>query len=109
MMAPLMALAGAFAIASPGQSNAECIATLARALEPSGEVAREVAEAAVTGCVSTEPIAPANSLFASLPPEKRAEIVNLGRSIARDNAVLYILRIRACRKTLGCDLGSLAG
>lgn len=108
MIAGLIALAGAFATATPGQSNRECVFALARALEPSGEEARLVAEAAVIGCVSTEPTAPPSSLFAAMPPEKQTELITLSRAITRENALLYIVRIRACRKTVGCDLRALA-
>lgn len=107
MTLALIALAGAFATATPGQSTGACVLALARSLEPSGEEAGAVAEAAVAGCISTETPAAPNSLFASLPPEQQVQTISAARAMERGKALLYVVRIRACRKTVGCDAKAL--
>lgn len=97
-------IAAAFGVMSPGQSHEVCLRTVAASLEVSGEAPRDVASATVSACVAAERQPAPGSLMAQMPPERLMEVVRLRRELSRDEVALFVVRVRACRKTQGCDV-----
>ena len=84
---------GLFAAPQPGETHTQCLLSVAKALEPSGESADTIAQSAVTACVALEEVKPTadNEL-----------ILNQIRDSFRNFLALHITRERACRHTPGC-------
>lgn len=76
-------------------------------LEPSGEPAQVVVDAAFTACRSLEIRARPGSRLASLSPEGQETVLATLRSLAAEDLILRVTRIRACRNTRGCDVASI--
>lgn len=111
MLTILMTVA-AFAQASPGQSHPDCLMSVTRALEVSGEDARNVASAVVSACNPTDPLAsgptPPDSLWAKMSVQLRTETIEFARELSRAEVVLMVVRLRACRRTLNCKVDAIA-
>ena len=45
--------------------------------------------------------------FARLSPKTQNDVMRVSRERWRDEALLHLLRLRACRKTVGCDVNTL--
>lgn len=103
MIGIVIALA-AFAAPQAGQTYDQCLLSVARALEPSGEPADAVAQAAITACgvLEMKPSVNAPGAF----EQQQATIATLRDSFRRFVA-LEVVRIRACRRTAGCTPTSL--
>ncbi len=116
---PLLALAAAaaqavpapppapFAAAQPGQRHDACLRAVATTLEVSGEGLGDIAAATVAACMPAEERAAEDSAFARLSPKTQNEIVRTRRDDYRGAVHLFLVRLRACRKTVGCDVGTL--
>lgn len=99
-------LAGALAATAEAQPG-DCVRATARALEVSGEPSADVARAVAAACDNSFKIGPAGSLDSAMTLDERKQMSADFRHIAGDNALLFILRLRACRKTSGCALSSV--
>jgi hypothetical protein len=97
----------AFAASIAGQSHKDCLRTMGDTLEISGEAASDVAAATVTACVSTEAAADQKSIYATSSTDDQMKIISMSRELSRDEVMLRVVRIRACRKTPNCKLDQI--
>lgn len=96
-----------FALPPVGASHGDCLRSVSNALEISGEGIGDIASAAVTACIPAERAFEADSAFARLSPKTQNELMRASRDQWRAETLLHLLRLRACRKTLGCDINTL--
>jgi hypothetical protein len=96
-----------FAMPPAGASHETCLRSVASALEVSGEGIGDIASATVTACIPAERVVDADSAFARLSPKTQNELMRASRDQWRADTLLHLLRLRACRKTLGCDINTL--
>lgn len=82
----------------------QCLWDAARDLEPSGEPTVGVVDAAFSACRSAEPQAGPGSRLASLNSEGQQRVLGEMAALLREDLGLYVMRLRACRNTAGCDL-----
>ena len=78
---------------------AECAQKMTTEYERSGESAGDVATAVVVECSKHEGPIPPDSLLAKLSPEKQREILELQKSIRRDQIIRDIVALRAMRSS----------
>lgn len=83
-----------------------CLWDAARDLEPSGEPTPIVVNAAFAACRSMEPQARPGTTLASLSPEGQQRVLGELAALVREDLGLYVMRIRACRNTTGCDVAA---
>lgn len=99
-MIGLVIALGVFAAPQPGQNYPQCLLSVARALEPSGETAEAIAQSADTACAVLEQSPnPGNAAV--------TEVVNELRESFRHLLALQIVRERACSRTPKCILSTL--
>ena len=105
MLAAIIGLL-AFAAASPGQNEHECISQVTKALEVSGDDPRNIATATIQACTPTDALrmgaSSPGSLWSTMSSEERAKVLELKTRLTTDSIILMVERIRACRKTPGC-------
>lgn len=112
-MLTLIALAVASALQSTPATGegrepyAACLWDTVDRLEPSGEPARVVVDAAFTACRPLEPQPTPGSRLASLSPEGQATVLSTFRALATEDLILRMTRVRACRNTEGCRIDDL--
>jgi hypothetical protein len=107
MIVPLLLLGlQAFAQPVPGQPHAQCLKSVAAALEASGEGLGDVASATVTACIPAE-AGGRTEAFERLSPKTQNELIRSEREQRRAEVVLMLVRLRACRRTVGCDVNAL--
>lgn len=107
-MTPLLLAATAivnFAQPAPGESHADCLKSVALALEASGEGLGEIAAATVSACIPVED--KRSDAFSRVSPKTQEELLRLERDRYRQAVQLRMMRLRACRKTVGCDVNAL--
>ena len=100
-------LAAVFASAIPGQSHTDCLKAVSLILERSGESASDVASATVEACVAAEMRPQPGSLAASMSPDDQIKLLNMQRELSAGQVRLRVVRLRACRKTIGCEIESV--
>lgn len=84
------------------ESSEGCINATSRALEPSAEPARDVAAAVAAEC-DVRKGAPAGSLAATMNGSQLQAL----RRLHQDSAIVFVMRLRACRRTPGCVLSNV--
>ena len=104
----IMLTATAFAAAMPGQDYDDCLATIGRALEASGEDAGNVASATVSACNSVNPVTSAPAVGSPMSSDEWIDSIALSRELSRDEVLLMVVRIRACRRSLNCRVDAIA-
>lgn len=100
-------IAASFGQPTPGQDRQTCLTEMATTLEASGEQASDVAWAAVRACKKAEQSAHPGSLYAQMPLEERVRIDKVFDEMSYKDALLVVVRLRACRKTSGCNVSTL--
>jgi len=98
----LLVLAAVVTSASQPSGSEGCVYSTARALEPSGEPARDVAAAVAAEC-DIRKGAPADSLAGQMS-EANAQAY---RRLDEEFAIVFVMRLRACRRTPGCNLAEV--
>lgn len=89
------------------QRPADCVSSLARAWEVSGEAAADVAAAVAAACDTTFDQAPANSVLGRTDFEQRRRLSEDSRRLIHGAALVLVVRLRACRRTPSCALESI--
>lgn len=109
MQAALIALTvtAAFATAAPDQKHTDCLRSVATALEVSGEAASDVASATINACIPAEAYSKLGSVGASMTSQDRQEITRALRQAFEVWTLERVVRLRACRKTKGCEISTL--
>lgn len=85
----------------------QCLWDAARDLEPSGEPTAGVVDAAFSACRSAEPQIRPGSRLASLNSEGQQRVLGEMAALVREDLGLFVMRLRACRNTAGCDLSTV--
>lgn len=83
-----------------------CTRTAARLYEVSGEPAVDVAQAVALVC-EDKSVPPVDSLFWRMSLEQQKQARDLKRELTRNEALVYVMGLRTCRKTIGCKLSSI--
>ncbi|WP_374597985.1 hypothetical protein [Brevundimonas sp.] len=105
----LMTIMAALAMqAAPAEDTSDlhgrCLWDNARDFEPSGEPVPGVVQAALSACRALEIEARPGTRLASLSPEGQQRVLGALEALVREDLELYVMRIRACRNTTGCDV-----
>lgn len=109
-MITILALAAALQAAPPSappHPYAECLRAAVDRLEPSGEPAEVVVQAAFTSCRDEEITPRPGSQLAALSPDGQAQVLRTMHDLLTEDLVLRVTRVRACRNTAGCDVNQV--
>lgn len=99
--------AGPAAPEAPTHPYATCLWDAVDRLEPSGEPAQVVVDAAFTTCRSLEIRPTPRSRLASLSQEGQEVVLATLREAATEDLILRVTRVRACRNTAGCRVADI--
>ena len=96
-----------FAGPTVGQSYGDCLTSVSATLEPSNEPASDIARATIMACKSLEVKPTADNILGQMTPEDRKSKTLMLRAAFEDELILRIVRYRACKKTVGCNVNLL--
>ena len=86
-----------------GSPALDCLRSDATTLERSGDTPSEVARAVIADCIPPGGLRP-DSPLGPMAPDEQKRVLDIVRQIYSDRIILRIERVRACRKTPGCNI-----